>query len=328
MNMKKALLIGINAYPNGNELNGCIEDINQVKSAIERNGDGTPNFGVRMLPDVQTSREVMEAINLLFSGSEDTALLYFSGHGYVNTTGAEIVMPQDIAIPGQYYAGIQMSTIMNIVNNSKVCNKIIILDCCHSGNIGKYSVTDAGSIINSGVSILTACRDDEVAMEAGGHGLFTELLCAALNGGAADYCGNITIGGVYAYIDRSFGPWDQRPVFKTNVTEFAPLRKIEPQVSLQIIRELTNLFKEPTLDFPLDPSFEETNVPTVPHECITPYANIDNVKQFKILQKLQSIGFVRPVNEEFMYYAAMHSTGCRLTELGKYYWRLVNEGRI
>lgn len=60
----------------------------------------------------------------------------------------------------------------------------------------------------------------------------------------------------------------------------------------------------------------------------TPYANVNNVRKFKLLQKLQSIGFVKPINEEFMYFAAMHSTGCQLTELGKYYWRLVNEGRI
>lgn len=30
--MKKALLIGINDYPEGNELTGCIEDINSVKA--------------------------------------------------------------------------------------------------------------------------------------------------------------------------------------------------------------------------------------------------------------------------------------------------------
>ena len=237
--MKKALLIGINDYPEGNELTGCIEDINSVKAAIERHGDGSPNFGVKMMPNVQTSGEVMDAIRKLFAGNDDTALFYFSGHGYMNSTGAEIVMPQDIATPGQYYTGIQMSTIMSIVNTSKVRNKIIILDCCHSGNIGKYELQDVGSILNTGVSVLTACREDEVAMEAGGHGLFTELLCTALNGGASDYCGNITIGGVYAYIDRSFGPWDQRPVFKTNVTEFAPLRTVTPQVSLSIIRELS-----------------------------------------------------------------------------------------
>lgn len=241
--MKKALLIGINDYPEGNELTGCIEDINSVKAAIERHGDGSPNFGVKMMPNVQTSGEVMDAIRKLFAGNDDTALFYFSGHGYMNSTGAEIVMPQDIATPGQYYTGIQMSTIMSIVNTSKVRNKIIILDCCHSGNIGKYELQDVGSILNTGVSVLTACREDEVAMEAGGHGLFTELLCTALNGGASDYCGNITIGGVYAYIDRSFGPWDQRPVFKTNVTEFAPLRTVTPQVSLSIIRDLENRWK-------------------------------------------------------------------------------------
>ncbi len=326
--MKKALLIGINDYPLGHELTGCVEDINNVRTSIERHGDGSLNFGVKTMPNVRTSGEVMEAIDQLFAGDNDTSLLYFSGHGYVNETGAEIVMPQDIEIQGQYYTGIQMSTIMDIVNKSHVHNKVIILDCCHSGNMGKYNLQAAGSILNTGVSILTACRDDEVAMEVGGHGLFTELLCAGLNGGASDFCGNITIGSLYAYIDRSFGPWDQRPVFKTNVTEFAPLRKVEPQVSLSVIRELKNLFANPNEDLPLDPSFEDTNAPSIRHEYVVPYADESNVKKFKLLQKLQSIGFVKPIGEEFMYFAAMRSTGCKLTELGKYYWRLVNEGRI
>lgn len=66
--MKKALLIGINDYPAGNELTGCIEDINNVKAVIERHGDGSPNFGVKMMPNVQTSGEVMEAIQKLFAG--------------------------------------------------------------------------------------------------------------------------------------------------------------------------------------------------------------------------------------------------------------------
>ena len=69
--MKKALLIGINDYPEGNELTGCIEDINSVKAAIERHGDGSPNFGVKMMPNVQTSGEVMDAIRKLFAGNDD-----------------------------------------------------------------------------------------------------------------------------------------------------------------------------------------------------------------------------------------------------------------
>lgn len=326
--MRKALLIGINDYPKEHKLTGCVEDINMVKAAIEKNGDGSPNFDVKLMPNVQTSREVMDAIRQLFTGDSEFALLYFSGHGYMNSTGAEIVMPKDVETHSQYYTGIQMSSIMQIVNGSHARNKIIILDCCHSGNMGRYDIQDSGSILNIGVSVLTACREDEVAMEVGGHGLFTELLCSALNGGAADFCGNITMGGVYAYIDRSLGAWDQRPVFKTNVTEFSPLRKVEPQVPQQVIRELTNLFLNPNTELPLDPSFEDTNNPAIRHDSIIPYANNENVRKFKLLQKLQSIGFVKPIKEDFMYFAAMHSTGCELTELGKYYWRLVNEGRI
>ena len=121
--MKKALLIGINDYPEGNELTGCIEDINSVKAAIERHGDGSPNFGVKMMPNVQTSGEVMDAIRKLFAGNDDTALFYFSGHGYMNSTGAEIVMPQDIATPGQYYTaadvivGWNAKSVANAVRN-------------------------------------------------------------------------------------------------------------------------------------------------------------------------------------------------------------------
>lgn len=327
--MKKALLIGINSYPAGNELNGCVEDIHQLAAALKNNGDGSPNFDVRMLEDIQTSAEAMKAIEQLFKDNgTETALLYFSGHGYVNTTGAEIVMPHDIEFGTQYYTGIQMTSIMDVVNKSTIRNKVIILDCCHSGNMGKYRLNETSSILKPGVSILTACREDEYAEEAGGHGLFTEQLCNALNGGAADYCGNITIGGVYAYIDRAFGPWAQRPVFKTNVSSFEPLKKVKPQVPTEIIRKLTSLFTDPNKEFLLDPSFEDTNNPTIKHNLVKPYANKENVAKFKILQKLQSIGFVKPVGEEFMYFAAIKSKSCKLTALGRYYWKLVNDGKI
>ena len=95
-----------------------------------------------------------------------------------------------------------------------------------------------------------------------------------------------------------------------------------------VIRELTNLFADPAGELALDPSFEDTNDPTVEHNYVEPYANKDNVNKFKTLQKLQSIGFVKPVGEQFMYFAAMHSKACKLTELGRYYWRLVKDGRI
>lgn len=59
-----------------------------------------------------------------------------------------------------------------------------------------------------------------------------------------------------------------------------------------------------------------------------PYANPSNTSVFLDLQKLEGIGLVVPVGEEHMYFAAMNSKSCKLTSLGKQYWRLVHNNLI
>ena len=324
--MKRALLIGINEYPDEYKLTGCIEDIDNLADAIEYNGNKEKNFDIKKLSNIQSSPEAMTNIKRLFHDDIDVALLYFSGHGHINASGGQLVFPEDVN--NNDSCGIKMHDIMNIVNNSKVKNKIIILDCCHSGDIGNYNDLDDTCLLSSGTSILSACRKEENAMEIEGHGVFTKLLCTALKGGAADFSGNITIGGIYAYIDRSLGAWQQRPVFKTNVTEFIPLKTVIPKISDAEIKKLIELFANPETELPLDPSFEYTNDPSIEHIIVKPYADKNNVEKFKILQKLESIGFVEPINEEHMYFAAMNSQKCKLTELGKFYWKLVEDKRI
>ena len=38
--------------------------------------------------------------------------------------------------------------------------------------------------------------------------------------------GDVTPGSIYAYIDRSLGGWEQRPVFKANIKRFVSLRSL------------------------------------------------------------------------------------------------------
>lgn len=330
--MRRALLIGINNYPAGYKLLGCIEDINAMVSMLERNEDNSKNFDIMPLPDLQSSGDAKKYIEQLFHDDADIALFYFSGHGYIDANGGQLVFPKDIEVAAttKDYSklGIKMDYLMSIANHSKAKHKVLILDCCHSGLLGANDVDAATSVLAPGVSILTACRDDESAMELGGHGLFTELLTTALEGEAADFSGNVTMGGIYAYIDRSLGAWDQRPVFKTNVSEFVAIRNVKPRVPNATIHQLTSLFETPEKEYALDPSYEDTNNPAVEHKYIEPYANAENVKNFKCLQELQKIGFVEPVGAPFMYFAAMKSKSCRLTAIGKYYWRLVKNNRI
>jgi uncharacterized caspase-like protein len=322
--MRKALVVGINNYPSS-PLAGCINDASAIASIIESNGDGSPNFDVKLVTDISSKSELKGLIVDLFNGDSDTSLFYFSGHGYIDGVGGYIVTPDYQA----HDLGVSMDEILKIANDSKARNRIIILDCCHSGAFGSPKINGGVTTqIVEGVSILTASRDYEPSLEINGHGVFTNLLLDALRGGAADLRGHITPGSVYAYIDQALGPWDQRPVFKTNISRFTSLRTIESQVPISMLRKLTEFFPAPEHEFNLDPSFEDTNTLDVEHKLVEPYADPDNVKKFKILQILESVGLIVPVNEDHMYFAAMNSKSCKLTALGYHYWRLVKDKRI
>lgn len=315
--MRKALVVGINDYP-GAALRGCVNDANAMASVLEAHGDGSPNFSVRLMTspaETVTRVTLKKAIESLFSGDPDVAFFYFSGHGMIKSTGGAIVTTDY----ERYDEGIAMDEILSYANNSLAKDKIIILDCCHSGAFGTPRTSDSTvAQIAEGMSILTASRDSEVSMEINGCGVFTSLVVDALQGGGADLRGHISPGSIYAYVDQALGAWDQRPIFKTNVTRFTSLRRVIPRVGLDTLRKICDYFPNAEDVFPLDPSYEFTE----------PTAVEVHVQIFKNLQKFESVGLVVPVDEEHMYFAAINSKACRLTALGYQYWRLVKERKV
>jgi hypothetical protein len=323
--MRSAVFIGINDYPNA-PLTACIRDAEAMRDLLEENGDNSPNFDTRLYRNVQTKGQLTEIIHNLFKGENDVSLLYFSGHGYRNGIDTFLVTPD----AEDFSVGLSVSELLKMANDSRSKNRVIILDCCYSGAAGSVSILgQEASILHKGVSILTASRSDEESKElSDSHGIFTDLLLQALGGGAANITGHITAGSIYAYIDQVLGAHDQRPAFKTNITEFVPLRKVGSQVPVETLRKLTTYFPRPEYEFPLDPSYEQTNSDLVAHKIVFPHADPKHVTIFRDLQKYQSIGLVVPINAPYMYDAAMNSTACRLTPLGMHYWRLVRRRKI
>lgn len=317
--MRKALIVGIDYYEHANSLFGCVTDACNVKNVLERNSDGTPNFGVLCLTSTSKDNivdrtELKNKVTELFADDMEVALFYYSGHGYIDEIGGYLVTSE--CKTGE--DGFSLSELMTIVNNSPAKNKIIILDSCHSGVVGKSSVPEAFSRIGEGVTILTACSEKQYAIEENGSGVFTTLLVDALYGGAANLVGDVTPGSVYAHIDQSLGPWEQRPVFKTNVKEFVSLRRNNSPIGLENLRALTELFSDYTEELKLNSTFEPT----------AKDADEDNCRKFAILQKLNRVNLVVPVGAEHMYFAAMENKGCKLTTIGVHYWKLVNKGQI
>jgi uncharacterized caspase-like protein len=252
----------------------------------------------------------------LFSHDDaDIALFYFSGHGTENDLGGYLVTPD----ARSYDEGVNLTDVLTFANDSKAKERVIILDSCMSGAFGEVPAVGSNAAnLREGVSVLTASRAGQVSLEKGGRGVFTELVCGALEGGAADVLGGVTAAAVYAYVEQALGPWEQRPLFKAHLSKLVELRKAQPAVSIDILRQFPTWFPNAEGEFPLDPSYEYTQKTADP----------DHVAVFKQLQQCRDAKLVEAVDAEFMYYAAINSTSCRLTPLGRHYWRLVQAGRI
>lgn len=310
---KIALCIGIDHY-DWAPLKGCVADAKSMSETLKYHDNEERNFTCKTLLSSTdatiTERKLRKEIHDFFKRPADVALFFFAGHGGENDNGGYI-MPQDA---DKYDLGFPFSELIECAVKSEIRDIFIILDCCHAGKIneGGFSGVNIG---RPGISILTASLPEQYSGERGGRGLFSSIIEMGLKGNAADLLGNVTAAGLYNYADQMLGPFVQRPMFKTHVSGFKVLRKCKAKISKQLLRKLPDYFPEMVYQYPLDPSYEPTAEPSHP----------ENEAKFAELQKYVQAGLVEPVGEEHMYYAAMNSTSCQLTNAGKAYWSIAEK---
>lgn len=332
--MRRALLVGINDYgPSAPRLEGCVGDAWRMFQSLSTNEDGSQNFecllvtnpGTQHETDLQQARaenpesieitkditasSINQQLHELFSEKADVALFYFAGHGTVNNLGGYLVT-KDYE---PFNPGVSMPELITLANNAQADEVVIIIDCCHSGKIGEVpALGNENAILREGVSILTATSATQPALEEYGGGLFTSVICEALNGVATDFLGRITVASLYTYVEQAFGAWKQRPLYKSNVRRMVTLRTASPPLSFEILRNINRYFPEAAAKYKLNPSFEPSDESSTQQ----------NQEIFADLQAMRSKGLVEPVGADHMYYAAINSRSCQLTPLGRYYWRL------
>ena len=86
---------------------------------LDRNADGSVNFGTRLIagtgPHEAVNRsDLKEAIRELFSDDAEVSLLYFAGHGYIETTGGYLCASDSRSGDD----GVPLSEIMMLANRS------------------------------------------------------------------------------------------------------------------------------------------------------------------------------------------------------------------
>jgi hypothetical protein len=327
--MRRALLVGINSYDNMSSLSWCIDDVQALHPLLAFHEDRTSNFACHILLGSQSTSEALSATRperVLFTtlqaalqelfNFDDKVLFYFSGHGYTRDNNTYLVTQDGTnTLPG-----IALQEVLNMANASPAREVLLLIDSCHSGALGEPDQNGslAKAYLRPGVTLLAASRSDQQALEQHGRGLFTSLLLGALKGGASDVRGQISEASIYAYIEQALGPWQQRPIYKSNATSLSPVRQCLPDIEDDELRRLPQFFARPDTLYYLDPSYE------VVHSSALP----EHVSLFKLFKRYQVARLLRPTLDSDLYFAALRSHPVELTPIGQFYWQLARSGLL
>jgi hypothetical protein len=157
---KTALLIGINYRNTVNQLNGCINDVTNVKTLLDSWGfqstlmtDDTPGS---LYPNKNNILAKLQSMVQALA-TDDVLVIYYSGHGtrIPDSNGDEItgldsvICPVDVVTQGY----ISDDTLRNILNTGALDSKILaFFDSCNSGSVCdlRYNYFDTSYRSNPG----------------------------------------------------------------------------------------------------------------------------------------------------------------------------------
>ncbi|MGX9728811.1 MAG: caspase, EACC1-associated type [Candidatus Electronema sp. VV] len=192
-----AILIASSRYPDEpglTELRCPENDVDALNEVLR-----SPDFGQFAKTVVlknKPSHEVLEQIETVLhdAGREDLVLIYFSGHGKLNPSGQLCLAAANTKLRTLGSTSIPVERIKSFFDAADTRQRILILDCCYSGAVGKDFVK--GGVDNQlqlmsggqGTFIMTASTGIQVAVEKEGDslGLFTKHLVEGIRSGEAD----------------------------------------------------------------------------------------------------------------------------------------------
>ena len=333
MAKKAAVLVGIDKYDNFADLTGCVADAKAMQERLRRNVDRSPNYDCQLVvygggdKEKKITRPVLRGVCSELFDFPGEVLFYFSGHGALTRQGGYLATCE--AQRDDW--GIPMQEVIQMANNSKASDILIILDCCHAGDAGDAPLLNSPgqnnhiASIRENMTIIAASRNTQSAMEVGGHGLFTTEVLNALDGGAADHIGAVTAPAIYSYVERYFGAFSQRPIYKSNAAELNVVRRCAPIIDFSELEQLPTYFQSPDFKYQLDPEYEPDDEFGNRRGPI----NKEKVAIAALFKDYRDAGLLKSSKPgDQLYWTARNSGTVELTLRGKEYWRLLKNDRL
>ncbi|HEY9617175.1 MAG TPA: caspase family protein, partial [Microcoleaceae cyanobacterium] len=194
---RDALVVGISSYQHLPSLGAPAQDAEAIAQQLESYGD----FRVTRLPEmvkeghlqvgvktpvtlVQLESALVQLFKPKGNNIPHTALFYFSGHGLQKEAGIRegYLATSEVNPLGHFY-GLSLFWLRRLLQESPVRQRIILLDCCHSGEILNFLEADPGARSGTDRLFMAASREYESAYESisGNYSVFTQALINGLD---------------------------------------------------------------------------------------------------------------------------------------------------
>jgi len=181
---KNALLIGINYTGTPNELNGCINDVESLKTKLKELKFNNINILTDNTSLKPTKTNILLQLQKLLVESNEGDILFFSysGHGSstIDRSGDETDGLDELLVPSDLNA-ISDDLLKSVIKKYIKKNVILyaLFDCCHSGtivdlkyqyydsvNYDKFTINQKVEEFNNNIIIISGCMDNQTSADA------------------------------------------------------------------------------------------------------------------------------------------------------------------